>query len=268
LGGVALFALSMGMGAPLLAIGTSAGKILPRAGDWMDIIKSVLGVLLLAVAIWMLERIIPAQVTMLLWAALLIISAIYMGALEPYGVDAIGWRKLWKGIGLVMLTYGVLLVIGAASGGRDMLQPLQAFSVGGGKAGGTAVAATAQTAHVEFRRVKGSGDLDRELATARSQGQTVMLDFYADWCISCKEMEKFTFSDAGVQKALAGVVLLQADVTANDDADKALLKRFGLIGPPSILFFGADGQERRNFRLVGFKKPADFKNHVERARSS
>jgi thiol:disulfide interchange protein DsbD len=268
LGGVALFALSMGMGAPLLAIGTSAGKILPRAGSWMDTIKAVFGVLLLGVAIWMLERIIPAQVTMLLWAALLIISAIYMGALEPYGVDADGWRKLWKGVGLVMLTYGVLLVIGAASGGRDMFQPLQALSVGSGGPSGTAVAAATKSAHLEFRRVKGSAGLDRELLAAQAQGRAVMLDFYADWCISCKEMEKFTFSDAGVQQALANVVLLQADVTANDDADKALLKRFSLIGPPSILFFAADGQERRNFRLVGFKKPADFKNHVVRALSS
>ncbi len=264
LGGVALFALSMGMGAPLLAIGTSAGKILPRAGSWMDTIKAVFGVLLLAVAIWMIERVIPAQVALLLWAVLLIISSIYMGALEPHGIDATGWKKLWKGLGLVMLTYGILLVIGAASGARDMFQPLQNLSAGTG-GGSSAVAAES---HVAFKRIRGIDALDREIAAANAQGKPVMLDFYADWCISCKEMEKFTFSDAGVKEALANAVLLQADVTANDDTDKALLKRFSLIGPPSILFFGTDGQERRPYRLVGFIKPKDFKTHVERAFSS
>lgn len=263
LGGVALFALSMGMGAPLLAIGTSAGKILPRAGTWMETIKAVFGVLLLAVAIWMIERVIPAQVALLLWALLLIISSIYMGALEPHGIDATGWKKLSKGIGLVMLTYGVLLVIGASSGARDMFQPLQNLAVGSG--GSTTAAAES---HMTFKRIRGIEALDREIAAANAQGKPVMLDFYADWCISCKEMEKFTFSDRAVKEALAQAVLLQADVTANDDIDKALLKRFGLIGPPSILFFAKDGQERRAYRLVGFIKPKEFRTHVERAFSS
>lgn len=267
LGGVALFALSMGMGAPLLAIGTSAGKILPRAGTWMETIKAVFGVMMIAVAIWMIERIVPAQVSMFLWASLLIVSAIYLGAFEPYGNDATGWRKLWKGLGLIMFTYGALLVIGAASGGRDVLQPLHELASGSGRPGaGTAL--TADTGHMVFKRVKGIPELDREIEAAKAQGKTVMLDFYADWCISCKEMEKFTFSNADVQKALASSVLLQADVTANDDGDKALLKRYGLIGPPSILFFGADGQERRAYRLVGFIKPKEFRGHVERAFAS
>ncbi len=266
LGGAALFALSMGMGAPLLAIGTSAGKILPRAGSWMDTIKAVFGVLMIAVAIWMLERIIPAQITMFLWAALLIVAAIYLGAFEPYGIDASGWRKLWKGLGLVMFTYGVLLVIGSASGARDVLQPLHMLAAVGGK-GGTAGAAT-ESAQLKFKRIKGSADLDREVQAARAQNKTVMVDFYADWCISCKEMEKFTFSNAEVQRVLANSVLLQADVTANDDADKNLLKRFGLIGPPSILFFAADGQERPAYRLVGFIKPKEFSSHAARAFSS
>jgi len=267
LGGAALFALSMGMGAPLLAIGTSAGKILPRAGSWMDTIKAVFGVLMIAVAIWMVERILPAQITLLMWAALLIIASIYMGALEPHGVDANGWRKLWKGVGLLMLTYGVLLVIGSASGAHDALQPLQMLGSPTVNKGGTAVAVT-DTAHLNFKRIKGSAELDREVLAAKAQNKTVMVDFYADWCISCKEMEKFTFSNPEVQQALANTVLLQADVTANDDADKALLKRFSLIGPPSILFFGADGEERRPYRLVGFIKPKEFRSHVERAFSS
>ena len=267
LGGAALFALSMGMGAPLLAIGTSAGKILPRAGSWMDTIKAVFGVLMIAVAIWMLERIIPAQVSMFLWAALLIVAAIYLGALEPYGVDANGWRKLWKGLGLVMFTYGVLLVIGSASGARDVLQPLHMLAASSSGKGGAALAA-AESSHLKFKRIKGNVELDHEVAAAQAQNKTVMVDFYADWCISCKEMEKFTFSNPEVQQALANSVLLQADVTANDDADKALLKRFGLIGPPSILFFGIDGQERRAYRLVGFVKPKEFRAHVDRAFSS
>jgi thiol:disulfide interchange protein DsbD len=264
LGGAALFALSMGMGAPLLAIGTSAGKILPRAGSWMDTIKAVFGVMMIAVAIWMVERILPAQITLLMWAALLIIASIYMGALEPHGIDANGWRKLWKGVGLLMLTYGILLVVGSASGAHDVLQPLQMLGSPTVNKGGTAVAAT-DTAHLNFKRIKGNVELDREVAAAKAQNKTVMVDFYADWCISCKEMEKFTFSNPEVQQALANSVLLQADVTANDDADKALLKRFSLIGPPSILFFGADGQERRPYRLVGYVKAKEFRSHVERA---
>jgi thiol:disulfide interchange protein DsbD len=263
LGGIALFSLSLGMGAPLLAIGTSAGKILPRAGDWMESIKAVFGVLLLAVAIWMLERIIPEQIIMLLWAALFIVSAIYMGALEPYGAGATGWRKLWKGTGLIMLVYGILLVVGAASGAKDYMMPLERLAAGPGGANPQAMAA-AQT-HLEFKQIKSIQDLDRELAAARSQGKPVMLDFYADWCVSCKEMEKYTFSDTGVQQALSNAVLLQADVTDNNATDKALMKRFGIIGPPSILFFDANGKERRKYRLVGFLKPIEFRDHTEKA---
>ncbi len=268
LGGAALFMLSMGMGAPLLAIGTSAGKILPRAGSWMDTIKAVFGVLMIAVAIWMLERIIPAQVSLFLWAALLIVAAIYLGAFEPFGAGANGWRKLWKGVGLVMFTYGVLLVIGSASGARDVLQPLHMLAAASSAGKGGSAIAAAESGHLKFKRIKGNAELDREVEAARAQNKTVMVDFYADWCISCKEMEKFTFSNPEVQQVLANSVLLQADVTANDDADKALLKRFGLIGPPSILFFAADGQERRAYRLVGFVKPKEFRSHVERAFSS
>jgi len=264
LGGSALFALSMGMGAPLLVIGTAAGKLLPKAGGWMDAVKAVFGVLLLAVAIWMLERIIPAQVSMLLWAALLIVSAIYMGALDslPQGVS--GWRRLWKGLGMIGLIYGALLLVGVASGGSDALQPLK--GVGFGSGGGSAQTGVAQQ-KVQFKKIKGLEGLNRELQAAKSQGKVVMLDFYADWCISCKEMEKYTFSDPGVQQALQDVVLLKADVTPNDELDQALLKNFGLIGPPSILFFDRNGEEQRNFRLVGFLKADKFKAHVEKVKS-
>jgi thiol:disulfide interchange protein DsbD len=260
LGGLALFALSLGMGAPLIAIGTGAGKLLPRAGQWMDAVKAVFGVLLLAVAIWMLERILPATVTMLLWSALLIVSAIYMGAWTQLPADTGGWRKLWKGTGLMLFVYGVLLLTGAAGGGTDPLQPLRPFQ--GGPLQGTAT----QQAHLSFRTVKTLDDLERELAAARDAGKPAMLDFYADWCVSCKEMEKYTFAEPQVQQALEGYSLLQADVTANDDADKALLKHFELLGPPSIIFYDDTGTERTELRLVGFKPAEEFVAHVARVR--
>ncbi|MDX1813004.1 MAG: protein-disulfide reductase DsbD, partial [Gammaproteobacteria bacterium] len=226
LGGSALFALSLGMGAPLLVIGTAAGKLLPKAGAWMDAVKAVFGVALLAVAVWMLERIIPAEVTMLLWAALLIVSAIYMGALDSIPREASGWRRLWKGVGLIGLIYGAILLVGLAGGGSDPLQPLKGVSFTGAGPGASAVAQH----ELEFKQIKGLEELDRELQAAKAQGKIAMLDFYADWCVSCKEMEKYTFSDAGVQAALSDLVLLQADVTPNDELDKALLKKFGLVG--------------------------------------
>jgi thiol:disulfide interchange protein DsbD len=261
LGGLALFSLSMGMGAPLVAVGTLEGRYLPRAGGWMNAVKAVFGVALLGVAVFLLERVVPGWVSLLLWSALFIISAVYLGALEPLGMDASGYRRLWKGLGLVFLAYGVLLMIGAASGGGgDVLQPLKGVGVAGA-APGTGQASSG----LSFKKVKGTAGLEAGLAEARAAGKPVMLDFYADWCIACKELEKFTFSDAAVQKALDGAVLLKADVTANDADDQALLKSLGLIGPPAILFYGPDGLERRGYRLVGFKPAAEFRPHAERA---
>lgn len=260
LGGVALFALSMGMGAPLVAMGTLEGKVLPRAGAWMNAVKHVFGVLMLAVALYLLDRVLPGVIIMLLWAALLIVSAIYMGALEPLGKDASGYRKLWKGLGLVLLVYGALLLVGASGGTKDLFQPLKGMAAASsGPGGGT------QQAGLQFRKVKGVEGLEAELRAAQAQGKPVMLDFYADWCISCVELERFTWPDPEVQKALEGVVLLKADVTANDEKDKALLKEFGLFGPPAILFFGPDGEERRGYRLVGFVNAEDFAAHARKA---
>ncbi len=256
LGGAALFALSLGMGAPLVAIGTAGGKYLPRAGGWMDAVKAVFGVLLLAVAIWMLERILPASVTLLLWALLLIISAVYMGSLDAIKEGASGWRKLWKGLGLVLLLQGAVMLVGLAAGNTDPLQPLKGIGFGGG---------ATQQAHLSFKTIKTVDDLEREVAAASAAGMPVMLDFYADWCVSCKEFEKYTFSDPQVIAALGNAVALQADVTANDDADQALLKRFKLIGPPGIVFYDVDGNELSNFRLVGFLPAEEFASHVRRA---
>lgn len=263
LGGAALFALSMGMGAPLIAIGTAGGKFLPRAGGWMDAVKAVFGVLLLGVAIWMLERILPGWLTVLLWALLAIVSAIYMGAIDSLGEGASGWRKLWKGLGFVLLVWGVLMLIGAGSGGRDPLMPLSHLR-GSAMMGGIA-STSVQPAHLQFQRIKSIADLEREVAASAASGQSVMLDFYADWCVSCKEFEKYTFTDPRVINSLNGVKLLQADVTANDDVDKALMKHFNLIGPPAILFWGPNGQEKPNYRVVGFMDAEEFNTHLNRA---
>ncbi len=258
LGGMALFSLSMGMGAPLILIGASAGKILPRAGAWMDAIKAVFGVLLLALAIWLLERVSPAWFTMSLWGALLIVSSIYMGAIDGLPAGSSGWRKLWKGLGLILLLYGIAIIIGVTSGNRNLFQPLQ--GLGGG--GGTAVQ---QQAKLPFQSIKGLDGFNTALAAAK--GNTVMLDFYADWCVSCKEMEAFTFSDAGVQQTLSNTVLLKADVTPNDEQDKALYKHFGIFGPPAIMFFDENGNELRDYRVVGFVPADKFNQHVKQALS-
>jgi thiol:disulfide interchange protein DsbD len=242
------------MGAPLLVLGTSAGKLLPKAGAWMNDVKAVFGVLLLAVAIWMLERILPVAITLGLWAALLIVSGVYMGALDRLLPDASGWRKFWKGIGLVIVLYGALLLVGAAGGGGDVLRPLQGLHLAG------STSKTAPTNRLSFTRIKSVADLEGALATAKASGKTVMLDFYADWCVSCKEMEKYTFSDPGVQQLLGERVLLQADVTANDADDRALLKHFALIGPPSILFFGPAGSECSTRRVMGYLAPEQFRS--------
>lgn len=257
LGGAALFALSMGMGAPLIAIGTSAGKLLPRAGAWMDAVKAVFGVALLGVAIVLLERVLPAAAAMALWALLLICSAVYLGALQQLPPESSGWRRLWKGLGLFLLAYGVLMLVGAAAGGKDTVQPLRGLGIGGG-------GAAAQ--HAAFKRIKTVADLDREVAAASAAGNPVMLDFYADWCVACKEMERYTFSDQAVIAEMDRFVLLQADVTANDAQDQALMQdRFGIPGPPAILFFDPAGQELRGYRVIGFKPAEEFADHMRRA---
>ena len=257
LGGMALFSLSMGMGAPLLVIGASAGKFLPKAGAWMNAVKAVFGVLLLGLAIWLLERVAPAAATMALWAALIIVSAIYMGAMDSLAEGSSGWKKLWKGLGVLLLIYGIILVIGLASGNKNLFQPLK--GVGG------ATATTVAAEHLDFKQIKGVDGLNAELAKAKTAGKTVMLDFYADWCVSCKEMEAFTFSDPAVKKALANVVLLQADVTPNDELDTELYKHFCIIGPPSIMFFDVNSNERKNYRVVGYMPGEKFSQHIKSA---
>jgi len=251
LGAVALFVLSLGMGAPLLIIGASTGHWLPRVGHWMERIKAIFGVMLLAVALWLLERILPAALIMVLWATLFIVTATYMGALQPVAHGAPSWRMLVKGLGVVLLIYGVLLLVGVAAGGRDPWQPLRGVSF---------TANAREAPRSMFRPVKTVADVER--AVREAGGRPVMLDFYADWCVSCKELERLTFSDPAVRKTLADMAALQADVTAHDAADQALLQHFGIVGPPAILFFGPDGRERREQRVVGFVDAAGFSHHL------
>jgi thiol:disulfide interchange protein DsbD len=256
LGGTALFALGFGMGIPLLILGASAGKLLPKVGIWMNTVRAGFGVGLLAVAVWLLERILPPAAALFLWALLLIIPAIYLGALDALPQPASGWRKLWKGVGVVMLTYGILLLVGVATDANDPLQPLRGWG------GGSSARPTEQAP--AFERVETVEELEQRLTAAGAQGRWVMLDYYADWCISCKEMERYTFADPSVRTALANVTLLQADVTANSPEDQLLLKRFGLIGPPATLFFGPDRRERTGLRVVGYLDAQQFLEHLRR----
>ena len=269
LGGTALFALSMGMGAPLLAIGTSAGKLLPKAGPWMDTVKGVFGVLLLALAIWMLERILPASVILLLSGALLIVTAIYMGAWDAIKEGSTGWAKFNKGLGLIAFVYGALLVIGAASGGTSLLQPLKNLSTNN-----IQVASTENTSGIKvnneftFEYFKSVEELDAHIAKASAASKPVLVDFYADWCVYCKQLDRETFPDANVQTALSDFVLLKADVTDNDEVDKELLKRLGLIGPPALLFYDTSGNEHRNFRIITFIEAEKLVSHISLFRES
>ena len=260
-GALAMFALGNGMGAPLLVIGASGGKLLPKAGGWMDTVKAVFGVVLLGVAILMLERVLPGPVTLMLWALLLIIPAIYMGALDSLPVDVSGWRRFWKGLGVAMLVYGIILILGATTGARDPLHPLRNLTA----VSGTTASGEHASQHLAFGRIKSVEDFTAALEESTGQGKPVMLDFYADWCTYCIKMEDYTFSDARVQAALANTTILQADVTANDATDMALLNHFGLFAPPAILFFGADGAEQRNYRLVGYLDADDFLEHLRGA---
>lgn len=236
LGGVALFSLAIGMSVPLLLLGVSAGSLLPRTGQWMVQVKRFFGVLICGVALWMLMPVLPVVVQMMAWAAL---GAGY-GAYLMWGVSA-GW--VFKAIGLIALSTGLMQLIGLASGSRDVLQPL-------------AHNRTAQASAVIFKRIKSVSELNTVLAA--NIGKTVMLDFYADWCIACKEMEQFTFTDPSIQQKLRNTVLLQADVTANDAEDKELLKRFQLFGPPGIILFNKQGKEMLGGRIIGYQNTSKF----------
>ncbi len=259
-GAAALYATGLGMGVPLLIVGASAGDLLPKAGPWMDTVKQLFGVMFLGVAIYLAAPLLPAALTMLLWAGagdpVRLLDFLAEGARRRACAGAVARRRTDCGRvrRVAVDRHGVRQPRSAATAGS--------FECRHGRR-------RPQQEHaLAFQRIKTVDDLERAVASATAAGKPVMLDFYADWCVSCKEMETFTFTDAAVQAALAGAVLLQADVTANDDADKALLARFEIFGPPTIAFFGADGVERKNFRLVGFAPAPRFAEHVKAAFAS
>jgi thiol:disulfide interchange protein DsbD len=247
-GAAALFSMSLGMGTPLLIVGASAGKLLPKAGAWMDTVKKLFGVLMLAVAAWMLARVIPERWSLILWAIPALICAWILWT-EVRKNTAIAWMARFAGVAVGV--YGLALLTGSALGGTDPLAPF--------------ASRTAQAEALPFRPIKSVADLQHEIDQAKSTGRTVLVDFSAKWCVSCKEMEKYTFTDTAVKTALDRTVLLRADVTDNDADDQALLKHMGIIGPPTIAFYGLNGEERANYRVVGFMKAPDFASHAREA---
>jgi len=255
LGGIALFVLALGMGVPLLLVGLSAGALLPRAGGWMEAVKKFFGVLLLGVAVWLVSPLIPDLAQMLAWAVLLIVSGVYLRAMDPLDAEVGGWPRFWKGIGIITLIAGVSLLLGALGGGRDPLQPLAIFK------GSSAATVQAETG-LSFQRIRTVAELDAAVRAAA--GRPVMLDFYADWCVSCKEMERNTFADGRVQARLKGVTLLQVDVTGNTADDAALLKRFALYGPPGIVFFDRTGRQQ-TYQVAGYEPPEKFLDSLSKA---
>jgi thiol:disulfide interchange protein DsbD len=252
LGGIALFAMSIGMGVPLILVGVFEGAFLPKSGHWMRSVKHFFGALLLAVAIWIVSPVLPPAAQMLAWAALLVGSAMVLRAIDPLPPEAGTAARLWKGVGFLALLAGAALAIGAFAGSRDVLRPLAGLMAGGER----------EAQEVRFTRVRNLAELEAKLPAA---GKPVMLDFYADWCVSCKEMEAFTFTDPQVKARLEGMLLLQADVTANSSEDKALLKRFSLFGPPGIIFFDRQGKEIQGLRVIGYQSADVFLASLNRA---
>ncbi|WP_395399458.1 thioredoxin fold domain-containing protein [Pseudoduganella sp. UC29_106] len=263
-GGGALFAMACGMSVPLLLTGLSAGSLLPRAGGWMNNVKKIFGLLLIATAIWMISPVLPVTANMALWGAFAILCAAFLrvGEAVAQGAGLGGYAS--KALGVLFLLAGLFELIGAASSGQDVLQPLAHLR--GGAPSGTAATSTdaTSTAHggPRFTRIRTLAELDAALA---STDKPVMLDFYADWCVSCKEMERMTFPSQPVRSAMQGMHLLQVDVTANNADDKALMKRFQLFGPPGIILFDASGKEVPQARVIGYMPPERFLRQLQRA---
>ena len=258
LGGMALFVMSLGMGVPLILIGTSAAKVMPRAGVWMESVKAGFGVVLLLMAIWMLDRVVPTEVSMLLSALVLIVSSIYMGVFNTNYEGVQGWAKFFRGLGVVLLVYGVALLLGLLSGGKSFIYPLQSFT--GNGAGG----AVASTSKLNFATITTNAELDRMLAVAQRNGQPVMLDYYADWCVSCSELDYVTFADTQVQQALQSVQLIKVDVTANDAEAKQLTQRYEVLGPPTLQLINSAGEWRKDLTLIGVPAPQELLNNLQR----
>jgi thiol:disulfide interchange protein DsbD len=262
-GGGALFAMSIGMGTPLLAVGASAGYLLPKVGPWMNTIKAGFGIIMLGFAIYMVGRFLPPTPTLFLWALLVFFTGVFIGGFDPLPANPTLARRFAKGVGALVCLYGALMFVGALLGGGSVLQPIPRAALTSGSGGG-ALATVDDEEKLPFRSIETIAELDAALGEAKTAGQPVMLDFTAEWCVSCKEMEEYTFPDAGVIGALKPFMLLRADVTDNNDDDQALLQRVRSFGPPTIAFFDSGGTERDNFKLVGFVPAAEFTGHVQR----
>ncbi|MCX6073751.1 MAG: protein-disulfide reductase DsbD [Campylobacterales bacterium] len=251
LGGAALFVLSIGMGIPLLLIGIGAGKYMPHPGGWMDTVSHIFGVVMIAIAILMLSRIVTASIALLLWSFLLIIVSVYLGALESLNGHHKGLKAFYKGVGIILLVYGLMMFYGGVKGGENPLSPLTFANE----------QQTVAAKKIEFKTIHSSEELDTILA--QSKGKKVMLDFYADWCTSCKELDAVTFKDPTVIEALKNYVLVRADITDNSEEEKALTKRFGLFGPPAMIFFCEKGVQIKGGDLNGYKDTQAFITHIK-----
>ena len=258
LGGAIMLSMAHGQGMILIAIGIGAGFLLPKFGKWMDSVKHLFGVLLLAVAIYLLSFL-PQVPVLFLWAALFIVSAVYLSATQGLPVDASGWRYLWKGVGTLLLIWGVAALFGGFAGNRDILHPLPLSGSGvvTSTAIGTDGTQAAASEHL-FDRVRTLREVEDRLAAAKTSGKPVILDYYADWCTDCVRMEKATLADARVREALKSFVLIQADVTETNETSSALKKKFNVYGPPAMLFFASNGEERQALRAYGYRTPDEF----------
>ncbi|NTW57132.1 MAG: protein-disulfide reductase DsbD [Chlorobiaceae bacterium] len=251
IGGLALFSMAAGMSVPLLLVGLSAGSLLPKAGAWIISVKYVFGLLLIAVALWMVSPVIPAQAVMVLWGGFAMLCAVFLRVFDSLPDKPGIGQRFGKALGLMLFVIGTAELAGAASGGDNALEPLRHFQASSDRVSGG-------EEKLAFTRVKTPAELDEALKSARGP---VMLDFYADWCVACKEMDKFTFHDPKVKSELGKMTLLQVDVTANSDDDRALMKRYGLFGPPGIIFF-RNAEEIPQSRIVGVMEAGSFLNHL------
>jgi thiol:disulfide interchange protein DsbD len=256
LGGGIMFAMAHGQGIILVAVGVGAGYLLPRAGAWMDRVKYVFGVMLIGVAIYLLGTL-PQVPVLLLWSVLLIVTAVFLGATQSLAKEASGWHYLWKGLGTFLLLWGVLALFGGLLGERDILKPLPLQNLARLTAGGPATAALLPAGEL-FQRYSQPKDIDDALARAKREGKPVIMDFYATWCTDCVRMEKTTFIDPRVRAQMKNYVLLQADVTDNNDASIAIKQKYGVFGPPALLFFGTDGNEKKELRFYGYRNVEEF----------
>ncbi len=259
IGGIALFALGLGMGIPLILVAVGGRTLLPATGHWMTTVKHFYGVMLIAVAIWLIERLVPGWLGLTLWGILIAITGVQLGAFDTAKA---GWERTRKGLGLIFFAYGLALLAGAVAGANDPLAPLDPFVAKVIPAGSSGNVAASDTRHADFARVENPSEIESMLLQARQQGRPVVLDFYADWCISCKVMERNVFSDAGVVRALSAFTLLQLDLTDNTPAQQAMLDSLGLFGPPAILFYDTNGEEMVSQRVLGEMDRDQFMNHI------